>query len=63
MVASNKAWVSDITYIGTVESGLYLAGIMDLFSGEWVGYAMDAHITQKLIMQSLFRAVAAKRHG
>lgn len=59
----NKAWVADITYIATDEGWLYLAGIKDLFNGELVGYAIDARMTQQLVMQALFRAVAAKRPG
>jgi putative transposase len=59
--APNKAWVTDITYVATDEGWLYLAGIKDLFNGELVGYAMDARMTQKLVIQALFRAVAAKR--
>lgn len=61
--AANKAWVADITYIATDEGWLYLAGIKDLFNGELVGYALDARMTQPLVMQALFRAVAAKRPG
>lgn len=61
--APNKAWVTDITYIATDEGWLYLAGIKDLFNGELVGYAIDARMTQQLVMQALFRAVAAKRPG
>jgi putative transposase len=38
-----------------------LAGIKDLFNGELVGYARDRRMTQNLVMQALFRAVAAKR--
>ena len=63
VAAPNKAWVTDITYIATDEGWLYLAGIKDLFSGELVGYAIDARMTQNLVMQALFRAVAAKRPG
>lgn len=61
--APNKAWVTDITYIATDEGWLYLAGIKDLFNGEWVGYALDFRMTQQRVMQALFRAVAAKRPG
>jgi putative transposase len=63
VAAPNKTWVTDITYIATDEGWLYLAGIKDLFNGELVGYAMDARMTQNLVMQALFRAVAAKRPG
>lgn len=34
----NVAWVSDITYISTREGRLYLAAIMDLYSGKIVGW-------------------------
>lgn len=61
--APNRAWVTDITYIATDEGWLYLAGIKDLFNGELVGYALDARMTRQLVMQALFRAVAAKRPG
>jgi putative transposase len=63
VAAPNNAWVTDITYIATDEGWLYLAGIKDLFNGELVGYALDARMTQQLVMQALFRAVAAKRPG
>ena len=57
----NRAWVTDITYVATDEGWLYLAGIKDLFNGELVGYALDERMTQNLVMQALFRAVAARR--
>ena len=63
VAAPNKAWVTDITYIATDEGWLYLAGVKDLFNGELVGYALDSRMTQSLVMQALFRAVAAKRPG
>ena len=63
VAAPNQAWVTDITYIATDEGWLYLAGIKDLFNGELVGYALDARMTQTLVMQALFRAVVVKRPG
>ena len=59
--APGKVWITDITYIPTAEGWLYLAGHKDLFTGELVGYAMGSRMTKALVMQSLFRAVAAKR--
>ena len=59
--APNTAWVTDITYVPTDEGWLYLAGVKDLFNGELVGYAQGERMTQSLVMQALFRAVAAKR--
>ena len=63
VAAPNKAWVTDITYIATDEGWLYLAGVKDLFNGELVGYALGNRMTQDLVKQALFRAVAAKRPG
>jgi transposase InsO family protein len=40
--APNTAWVTDITYLATLEGWLYLAVILDLFSRRVVGYAMSA---------------------
>ena len=61
--APNQTWLTDITYIPTDEGWLYLAGVKDLFSGELVGYAMSKRMTTPLVMQALFRAIAAKRPG
>lgn len=63
VAAPNKAWVTDITYIATDEGWLYLAGVKDLFNGELIGYAMAERMTQKLVMQALFRAVTTQRPG
>lgn len=57
----NQVWVSDITYIGTDEGWLYLAGHKDLFGGRIVGYAMSERMTTELVARSLFTAVAARR--
>jgi len=59
--APGQVYVTDITYIPTDESWLYLAGHKDLFTGEIVGYAMSARMTKNLVAQSLFRAVSTKR--
>jgi putative transposase len=59
--APNKTWVSDITYISTGEGWLYLAGHKDLCTGEIVGYAMAERMTKNLVIESLLRALAAKR--
>jgi putative transposase len=61
IAAPNKIWTSDITYVPTDESWLYVAGHKDIFTGNIVGYAMGERLTRNLISQSLFRAVAAKR--
>jgi putative transposase len=49
----NQKWVSDITYIGTDEGWLYLAGILDLCDGALVGYSMDGRMTKELVINAL----------
>lgn len=61
--APNKAWVTDITCVSTVEGWPYPAGFKDLLDGELVGCAMAGRMTQQLVMQALFRAVVARRAG
>lgn len=59
----NKVWVSDITYIPTDEGWLYLAGHMDLFSNNPVGYAMGERMTEKLVEESLRKAINVRQPG
>lgn len=59
--APGLVWLTDITYIWTREGWLYLAGHMDMYTREIVGYAMAPRMTKHLVCQSLLRAVAAKR--
>ena len=40
----NVAWVSDITYLPTLEGWLYLAGAMDLYSRRLVGWAISHRV-------------------
>ncbi|OSM05933.1 putative integrase catalytic subunit [Magnetofaba australis IT-1] len=60
-IAPNQIWVTDITYVATLEGWLYLAGVKDVFSCEIVGYAMGERMTQALTGAALFRAVQQKR--
>jgi len=40
----DQIWVSDITYVATVEGWLYLAVILDLFSRKVVGWKLGENI-------------------
>jgi transposase InsO family protein len=59
--APNKVWVSDITYIWTMEGWLYLCIILELFSRMAVGWAMDSRITKELAISALSMAVTHRR--
>ena len=53
----NQAWVSDITYVWTVQGWLYLAVVMDLYSRRIVGWCMDKTMTQALAIRALMMAI------
>jgi len=53
----NAVWVSDITYIWTLEGWLYLAAVLDLFSRGVVGLAMDRTIADTLVTQAMKQAI------
>ena len=57
----NEKWVSDITYIKVKRGHVYLAVIMDLFSRQIIGWAMDMTMTTELIIEA-FQLAVAKRH-
>ena len=57
----DAAWVTDITYIWTLEGWLYLSVILDLYSRRVVGWAMSSRIDQALTLRALRMALDARR--
>lgn len=57
----NAVWVSDITYIWTSEGWLYLAGVLDLYSRQVVGWSMSRRVDGELTLSALRQAIA-RRH-
>jgi len=55
--APNRKWVTDITYIDTVEGWLYLASVLDLYSRMVVGWAMSEQIDAALVEAAWTMAV------
>ena len=53
----DQVWVTDITYIRTYEGWLYLTVVIDLYSRMVVGWAMDASMATKLVLDALMMAV------
>lgn len=53
----NEKWVSDITYIRTMEGWLYLAVILDLFSRKVVGMSMGESLQTTLVLDALNQAL------
>lgn len=59
--APNEKWVSDITYIKLDKGFAYLAVIMDLFSRQIIGWALEATMTTDLICKAFNMAVARRQ--
>ena len=54
--APDKLWTTDITYLWTMEGWLYLAVVLDLFSRQVVGWAMNKHMKVQLALDALAMA-------
>jgi putative transposase len=52
----NKIWVSDITYIWTLEGWLYLCTVIDLYSRKVVGWSMSERIDADLVISAFMMA-------
>jgi len=59
--APNLAWVTDITYLWTLEGWLYLAVMLDLFSRRVVGFALSERIDVKLALDALVMAIKQRQ--
>ena len=59
----NERWVTDITYVWTLEGWAYVAVILDLFSRAVVGWAIDATLATTLPLAALQSAVHRRRPG
>jgi putative transposase len=53
----NTKWVTDITYIRTAESWLYLCVVVDLYSGIVVGWSMSPRQERQLVIQAVLMAL------
>jgi len=59
----NRKWVSDITQVKVGRNWVYLAVVVDLFSRKVVGWALDTHVREGLIIDALNMAIARRRPG
>ncbi|QBC29024.1 hypothetical protein U737_20115 [Methylomonas sp. LW13] len=49
----NQVWTTDITYVWTLQGWLYVAVVIDLFSRQVVGWAIDEHMQTSLYVKAL----------
>jgi putative transposase len=57
----NQVWVSDITYVATLEGWLYLAVILDLFSRRVVGWKLGESLEAELVVTALENALVLRQ--
>ncbi|HEU5141019.1 MAG TPA: IS3 family transposase [Bacillales bacterium] len=57
----DRVWVSDITYIWTLEGWVYLSSIMDLFSRKIIGWSLGSHMKKELTLTSLNMALFSRQ--
>ena len=61
-IAVNQLWVGDITYVPIVGGEfLYLAMLMDRFSRRIVGWSLQEHMQESLVLQALQSAIALRQ--
>lgn len=61
--APNQKWVSDITYIRVGRTWLFLAVVLDLFSRKVIGWSLDKHMRESLIIEAFDMAVTGRELG
>jgi len=59
----NQKWLTDITYIPTLEGWLYLAAVLDLYGRRIVGWAMSGRMTSDLTRDALKMAICQRQPG
>ena len=57
----NQSWGADITYLWTQEGWVYLAIVIDLYSRRVVGWSMDRHMEQSLVIRALIMAINLRK--
>jgi transposase InsO family protein len=57
----NQVWVSDITYVATLEGWLYLAVILDLFSRRVAGWKLGESLEAELVVTALKIALVLRQ--
>lgn len=57
----NQIWTGDITYIHTKLGYLYLAVFLDVYSRRVVGWSMERHMREGLVIQAFLQAYGRER--
>lgn len=60
LTATDQLWISDITYIRLREEFVFLAVILDAYSGRVIGWALDRTLEDELTLAALRMALARR---
>src|SRR2546423_1705767 len=61
VAAPDRVWVTDITYLATVEGWLYLAVVLDVFSRRIVGWATSDRLGEGVALEALGMGLTRRR--
>ena len=61
VASPNTVWTGDITYVWTLEGWMYLAVVMDLYSRQIIGWAMNKRMKKQLVIDALSMAYWQRR--
>jgi transposase InsO family protein len=61
--AINRVWVGDITYVPLRHRFAYLALLMDLYSRRIVGWSLEHHMEESLVIGALRMAIRHRQPG
>jgi len=53
----DTVWATDITYIRTNQGWLYLAVVLDLYSGKVIGWSMKPALAKEIVLDAILMAV------
>ena len=59
---ANRVWLSDITYLKTLEGWLYLAVVMDLYSRRILGWELSSTLEKEIVIRALSKALSTYRN-
>lgn len=59
--APNQVWTTDISYVWTLEGWMYVAVVIDLYSRQVVGWAIEEHMKTSLCINALQMAYWRKK--
>jgi putative transposase len=60
-LAPNQAWGAHITYLWTQQGWVYLAVVIDLYSRRVIGWFVDRHLKEALVIRALTMAINLRR--